>query len=492
MDLSNIESQLHRFLIESEDLYWQNWVGLQDDIDIQSMYRKYNAIFSLDSLIMVKQKLEQEPDTDEKNRLRAVLGQLILGRFESLTSDLQQDILKREAATTIPWNKENIPHRTMSIMIGNETDRDKRRIMIDLQDQVVSREINPVREEWAQRLFDAIHELGYANYVELCRHTQDRDFFAFVREMEQFLDDSEQLYLENLDRYLNMETGLKLDDTTHISDLRAVMRCRRFDEHFPPEKLLDTVRKTVGSMGFSMDGIHLDLEDRAKKKPRPCVSAVNPPKDVRLTVYPSAGYDDYAGLLHETGHAIHFIHETPDLNYIYKFWGDRGFTEGTAYLFQNITQNISWLKDIIGIKNPAEFVRFNAFLNILRFRRLIAQFLYQMDLFLSNSLDDMDEIYRKRMERAHGVLFNSSGYLNFDMELYSAGYIRARMFENQLRFYLQNQFGMNWWQKTGTGKYLKSLYINGRKNRADDIVKTLGCNNLDPGEYLSYSANILR
>ncbi len=492
MGLSEIRESLNSFLIESEDLYWQNWIGVKDDIDIDALYRRYRHAFDRSAIETVRTHLKNETDPEHIHRLRALLGQQMLSYLEMETADINRKILNKESKTTVKWGDGEIPVRTLGVKIMNEQDREKRREMVHLRDEAVRKEIDPLRAEMVNGLFNAVHQLGYANYVELCSMTQNRDFVGFADEIKTFLNDSEEIYLRSLAYYLESETGYPLDDETTMADLSAVMRCRSFDTFFPQENLLKIVEKSIEGLGFDFSGIRLDLEDRPKKKPRACVSAVNPPSDVRLTVYPIGGYEDYAGLLHEMGHAVHFVRERPDLDFEFKFWGDRGFTEGTAYLFQNMTLNPEWLREMAGMSDQSAFLSFNAFLSLLRFRRLAGSFLYQMDLFLSNSLENMEELYLHHHEQAHGVRFSPSGYLSFDMELYTAGYLRARLFELPLRHYCLREFGNDWWRNGKAGDFLVQLYREGRKLRADDVVKTLGYTHLDPSMYLEVNSEILR
>lgn len=491
MNISEIRNKLLQYLVESEDLYWQNWVGLQDEIDIVGLYHKYRDIFSRESIETVQLLLRSESDPELVHRYRSLLGQLTLSRMESITANLQQAVLKKEAETTVSWNSETIALRSFGVRIFNEPDPEMRKQMSALREETVNRELNPIRKDIIENLLTAITDLGYDNYISLCNETQNRDLESFAIKMRRFLEKSQAVFDENLDYYFQRETGTPRTENTHFSDLTAVLRSSKYDPYFPSDRLLPVLEQSMSSMGFTLDKIHFDLEDRPKKKQRPCVSAVNPPDDVRLTVYPMGGFEDYAGLLHETGHAIHFIHEVPDLDFEFKYWGDRGFTEGTAYLFQHMTMNEAWLKDVIGMADPADFIRFNAFLNIYRFRRLIGQFLYQMELFTSDSLDTLQARYRVNMEGSHGVKFDTSGYLHFDLEFYSSGYLRARLFEVQLREYLIQSFGPAWWKSKETGNYLKTIYRHGRKLRGDDVVKTLGFDSLDIDLYLDRQITVL-
>ncbi|MBN1295648.1 hypothetical protein JXA80_02640 [bacterium] len=483
MNINALCTQLNEYLVESEDQYWQNWVGLKDDIDLPAITGKYPLVFDMASIDAIRTALQKTDHPEQKYRLRSILGQLTLSYMEYVGADIQQEILKKEAVTAVTWKNESIPVRSFQVKIMQEPDRMRRREMIALRQDAVDRSINPLRIRMMERIFSAIRVMGYNDYIALCSETQNRDFRTFAAEMESFLTTTEEPYRHALDHYLARITGTGLTDESHSADLTAVMKFPQFDPAFPPNRLLDVLHRTIGGMGFSLDRVHLDLEDRPSKKPRACVSAVNPPDDVRLTIYPIGGIEDYSGLLHEAGHAIHFIHEKPDLDFIYKFWGDRGFTEGTAYLFQNITLNPDWLRSMMNLASVDELIHYSAFMGILRFRRLIGQFLYQLDLFSTDNPSSIRERYQHHFERAHQVAFETCDYLTFDLEFYSAGYLRARMFELQMREYFERMYGSTWWRDPSCGDYLKTLFRNGRKNRADDVVIQFGYSGLDAEYY---------
>ncbi len=491
MNLDMICEKLKAFVIELEDLYWKNWVGLEEDIDISGVYKKFNLLLSIDSVDTVRNALHSSESPEEQHRLRALLGQITLSFMEYMFGEVQQEILRKEAQTTVQWKGEAIPFRSFRLCILNEPDREVRRQMTALRSEVEDKFINPLRNELVERMKQAVNKMGYANYIELCEETQNRNFNSFAVEMDSFVKKTETLYRQHLDHYLQLFSGVSLNDNPHSSDIAAIMRCSIFDNAFPSKHLMPVLEKTIQGMGFSFDRIHLDLEDRPLKKARPCVSAVNPPADVRLTLRPVGGFEDYSGLLHETGHALHFTNEHENLDFIFKFWGDRGFTEGIAYLFQNITMNQIWLQEMTGMKNPEDLIRYCAFMAILRFRRLVGSFLYQMELFTTHDFSSVRERYKYHFERAHQVEFETGDYLTFDMEFYSAGYVRARMFEIQLREKMIQQFGQDWWRQKDAGQYLVEFFKDGRKNSADDIVRKLGYKGLSESFYREKYGSLL-
>ncbi len=76
---------------------------------------------------------------------------------------------------------------------------------------------------------------------------------------------------------------------------------------------LTAVRRVARKMGFAIDAIAIDLEDRRRKMPGAFAADVRPPSDVRITVKPVGGAADLTSLYHEMGHALHYLSIDPEL-----------------------------------------------------------------------------------------------------------------------------------------------------------------------------------
>jgi hypothetical protein len=471
--LNEMRNRIHKFTKEIEERYHLNWVGLLDEVNIAEVHKKYDDIFTLDNIKWIK-NLSPNNSKGEK-LLKRLLSILITTYLEKQTKELIDKRLNVEATSSFEFNGTTITYRSSGPKMANEPDRNKR---IEMYNEVVKlkqKHITPLREEFIKVIFEKVHELGFKNYVELCSFLQERDFYKFAETMEKFLQRTESVYVKYLEMSLKKELGIKLKDA-HSTDILLLRRATQYDKYFPKENMLKAFKNTMLAIGFNIDkmkNIQLDTEARQKKIPRACVTAVDPPNDVRLTVYPMGGQDDYVAILHEGGHAVHFAHDRRNLEMEYKYLGDRGFTEGVAYLFQHLTLNTGWLQKHVGMEKDDEYLKFAYFHRLMAIRRLAINALYQFKLFEDENLEGKPELYEKMIIGCQKIEISPASYLDMDMDFYSAGYVRAMLFESQLRAYLEENIGKDWWDNKETSYFLKQHYQHGRKFSAEEVLKSI-------------------
>jgi len=472
-DLEKLRSGVHQFLKEIEERFYLNWVGLLDDINLIEIYERYSDLFTMEQIEDVKALVPR--DDEEKRLYKRLLSLLIITYAEKETNELIEKRLKLEATSSFEIDGKVIPYRSAGPMMANEPDRSLRIKMHEKMIELKEEKITPIREKFTEIYFELPHKLGFKNYIELCSYMQERDFYRFADMMEGFIRRTDSVYEKYLRKYLRSISGVELEDA-HSTDVLMLRRAERYDGYFGKEKLLDVFKNSMLAFGFSIDdmkNIHLDTEERPKKIPRACVTAVDPPYDVRLTVYPMGGQDDFAAILHEGGHAVHFAHDREDLEMEYKYLGDRGFTEGVAYLFQHLTLNPGWLLKHVKMERDDEYLQFAYFQRLMAIRRLAVNSLYQFRLFEKETLDGMPELYAKMLSECQKIKTSPASYLDMDMDFYSAGYVRAMLFESQLHSYLEERFGANWWDKKETGDFLREHYQYGRKYSAEEVLKKI-------------------
>ncbi|MBU1627173.1 hypothetical protein KKB18_07360 [bacterium] len=470
-ELGKLRNGIYQFLKEIEERFYLNWVGLVDDINIVEIYKKNADLFTLAQIENVK---ALKPKNDEEERLyKRLLSLLIMTYAEQETKELIEKRLNLEATSSYKVNGQKIAYRSTEPKMANEPNRDIRIQIYNKMVGIKKEKITPIREEFIKVYFDLIHKLGFKNYIEMCSYLQERNFNKFADMMKGFIKRTDSLYEKYLRKYLKDFTKVSLEEA-HITDLLILRRAEKYDRFFAKEKLISVFKNTMSAIGINVDemkNIHLDTEERPKKIPRACVVAVDPPKDVRLTIYPMGGQDDYVAILHEGGHAVHFAHDLEDLEIEYKYLGDRGFTEGVAYLFQHLVLNPLWLEKYVDMKKDDEYLQLAYFQRLMAIRRLSMNSLYQFELFDKENLTGMPELYSEMLTKCQKIKVSPASYLDMDMDFYSAGYVRAMLFESQLHSYLEEQFGPEWFAKKETGDFLKEHYKYGRKYSAEEVLK---------------------
>jgi hypothetical protein len=227
--------------------------------------------------------------------------------------------------------------------------------------------------------------------------------------------------------------------------------------------------------------IRVDDEPRPKKTPRAFVATPRVPEEVILVVRPSGGPDDYAAFLHELGHALHFAYTDAGLPIEYRRLGDASVTEAYAFLFDGFLRERGWLKRFVGVAEPREVLRFTAFHKLWFLRRYAAKLEYELILHAQGA--GTRDAYHELLSDATLVDWPAELYLSdVDPFFYAARYLRAWIFEAQLRDLLRERFDEEWYRNDRTGPFLIALWRQGQRQSIEELSADLGLGapSLDP------------
>ena len=101
------------------------------------------------------------------------------------------------------------------------------------------------------------------------------------------------------------------------------------DSHLPSIDGAKLVTQLARSMGFEVDNIGMDIEDRPHKTPGASAWPIRIPNDVRISIKLAGNVDGLLMLYHEMGHALHFATIEAKL----PFYIRNGFSSGVAETF---------------------------------------------------------------------------------------------------------------------------------------------------------------
>ena len=258
-------------------------------------------------------------------------------------------------------------------------------------------------------------------------------------------------------------------------------------ETYTKERAVPVCLATLAQLGFDLGSdtrIRLDLDDRPQKNPRACVIASDPPEVVHLITRAQGGLHDYQAFLHEAGHALHFAGCDPDLPYAFRRLArDHALTEIYSFLVESVTREPGWHAEHFGLDADEAHERGEAtrFLEALLFRRYAAKLRYELALW-----SDFDHApayastYAENLREAIGFRYRADGYLaDMDDGFYSADYLRAWIRAAQLRAYLRDQIGSDWWRREETGEYLRGLFAEGTQPSSEEVARRIGFDPLD-------------
>jgi hypothetical protein len=267
-------------------------------------------------------------------------------------------------------------------------------------------------------------------------------------------------------------------------DLAYALRGQAFDDDFPPERLETTLVQSLRPLGFDLveqRNIKLDLESRPAKSARAFCATLSVPEDVRLVCRPVGGHQDYETLLHEAGHAEHFANIDASLRFGYRWLGDSALTEGYAFLLHYLPTDPLWLRRVLDLAEPDSFRYFALFQKLQLVRRYAVKLLYEQELQRTEEPEPLAERYADLFSHHLLVQYAPEEYLaDLDDGLYAAQYLRAWMFEAQLRDYLRREYDEEWFRILKAGRFLRDLWREGQKYTADELVKFMGFERLEP------------
>jgi hypothetical protein len=218
--------------------------------------------------------------------------------------------------------------------------------------------------------------------------------------------------------------------------------------------------------------VHLDLEVRPSKSPRAFCAPIEVPGKVMLVIQPIGGKDDWEALFHEAGHTEHYACTSDDLSMEGKRLGDNAVTEGWAMLMQHLVTEPAWLSRRLDVPNVDELGKDGAVSLLYFVRRYCAKLLYEIELFQVEDPTTVRSRYAELLSDALKIPIHSESYLDdVDGSFYVIGYLRSWAFEAQLRDFLREEYGNEWFARRDAGDLLRELWSVGQEPTADALLK---------------------
>ena len=176
---------------------------------------------------------------------------------------------------------------------------------------------------------------------------------------------------------------------------------------------------------------------------------------------------------------MHYAGCDPKLPYTFRRLSrDHALTEIYSYICEAITREPGWHAEHFELSDEEAHKNAGAtgFLEVLLFRRYTAKLQYELGFWSSfESAAIMSDEYAKRLTAATGIRYPRDGHLaDMDAGFYSADYLRAWIRHAQLRAYLIDEVGEDWWRSTQTGEILRDLFAEGTKPSSEEIAARLG------------------
>ena len=478
---ADFERRLQRYLFDRSEEGRAVRVGEKETSEQAAIVARYADLFSRDQLRALRDE-ESHADGDERERIyrlrKTCEGGLVAAELAEREDELENAIL----AARLEFHGEELPLRSALArlaVIESYRNRDE----LGERYRSASAAFNAQRLE-LMRAYEEL-EADLSEESDPVARTEAEKQIS-LRELESVLvaanERVEARFIALRERWFERLLGAEREELPSSAHMSYMRRLSPLAATYTKERATEVCLDTLARLGFELASnrnIRLDLDDRPQKAPRACVIASDPPKVVHLITRAQGGLHDYQAFLHEAGHALHYAGVDARLPYTFRRLSrDHALTEIYSYICEAITREPAWHSAYFGL--PDEQAEKNAeattFLELLLFRRYTAKLQFELAFWsdFEQAGTESDD-YERRLTAATGMRYPADGALaDMDPGFYSADYLRAWIRHAQLRSYLVDEVGEEWWRRPETGEIFGRLFAEGTRPSSEEIAARLG------------------
>jgi hypothetical protein len=482
-DIDSYGAEAERFVSALDREYYLHFAGHKESFEIVPIYERHAHLFGRGAVEQLREAFTRATVGDDRRRCRYLLQLAVEGFIGEATKKQATALAEREGALELELNGDRASYREAAILQANEPDAARRLAIEEARHEALESELNPLHLEIVERAHRAAVELGWPSYRAMYEELKALDLASLERQTRAFSDATAGRYRELVEPQIVAETGLRFEELRR-ADLPYFFRARRYDGLFPTGRLTEALEHTLTGLGIDLRGqanVKLDVEQRPRKSARAFCAPVHVPSEIYLVIPRKGGRDDYSALFHEGGHTEHYASVDPELPFEFRHLGDNSVTEGFAFLFEHLTEDPLWLERVLGGSAGEGYGDYVRASKLIFLRRYAAKLRYELELHAgTRPLVQMPELYARCLADAVGVEWSAVTYLaDVDEGYYAANYLRAWVFEAQLRRILLERFGQEWFASRETGDFLRAAWRGGQRLDADELLEELGGGRLD-------------
>ncbi len=431
---------------------------------------------------------------------RSLTGEIVslsVAKFDDEYADAEAG-----ATVALPWRDKPVSYRDVSNLIAQEPDPARRQEAYLAMTRVITSLLNPILEKKEEAAQKTARETGFKDYVALSEDLRGVALQPLLAQGVAYLKATDGTYAALLDRIAREELGIPREKL-RTADMSRLFKAPRLAPYFDKSLELKALRRFLSGIGLDLGAVQVDDSLHPRKRPRAFVNPVDAPADVRLSVKPVGGLDDYWTLFHEAGHAVHFASATIVPKELVTL-GHGAATEAFGEFFRHAFSDPRWLLRYRAFlaeeKQPrpgntelAAILRRTALIEMYYLRRYAyAKIAYELRLHgrpaaeiapalleLPHPAGDLRDLYRMLMSRAYGFELNDAESQRYrsdvDDTFYSADYARAFVLAGMMHDAIRRRFGEDWYANKEVGAFLrKELFSEGTALSAEDVAAKLG------------------
>jgi hypothetical protein len=485
-EAARFEERLRSYLRESSEEARAVRVGEKEVSEHAKIVERYADLFTRSQHEALREA-EEAAAEDERERLlrlrEACAGGIASLQLAEAYDELQNAIL----AARVEFRGEELPLRSaqakVAVLDGYADREELGRIAADASARFNERRLDLLRRGEA---LDADLS-GEPDPIRRSAELKGVDLRELAAALARAAERQEGAFAELSARWVDRLLGDEREPEPSSYHVSYIRRMSPLADLYTKERAVPVCLETLSRLGFDLAGesrIRLDLDDRPQKNPRACVIASDPPEVVHLITRAQGGLHDYQALLHEAGHALHYAGCDPALPYTFRRLArDHALTEIYSFLVESVTREPGWHAEHFGLGTDEadERAESTRFLEMLLFRRYAAKLAYELELWSDfERAPDYAPVYAERLRAATGFRYRPDGYLaDMDDGFYSADYLRAWIRTAQVRAFLREEVGPDWWERPETGEFLRRLFREGTTPSSEDVAARIGFDPLD-------------
>ena len=497
LDANAFEERLARYLYERAEEARAVRVGEKETSEQAAIAARYTDLFTREQLDALTDGADEHASAFDLTRERAYrlneacLGGIIIGELAEEADRLENAIL----AERVAFRGEELPLRSAQAQLALLDEYAAREELGDLVGDASAR-FNDERLDLmrAEEALDADLS-GEDDPVARSAARKRIDLHQLSRALEAAAKEQDAIWGELRERWTDRILGAEREDEPSSHHVAYLRRLSPLASVYTKERAVEVCLESLTRLGFDLaadEHIRLDLDDRPQKSPRACVIASDPPTVVHLITRAQGGLHDYQSFMHEAGHALHYAGCDPSLPYTFRRLSrDHALTEIYSFLTESVTREAGWHGEHFRLDAAAAEERADAtrFLDVLLFRRYAAKLAYELQIWADfANAPDYTSTYAENLRAATGFRYRPDGYLaDMDDGFYSADYLRAWIRSAQLRAYLRETVGPQWWERPETGEFLRGLFFEGTQPSSEEIAARIGFAPLDTGPLVAES-----
>jgi hypothetical protein len=267
-----------------------------------------------------------------------------------------------------------------------------------------------------------------------------------------------------------------------------------FDEYFSEEKMLYKIKGGLSKMGiliYRSNNLKFEFMKSSSSNTSSFCAALNIPSDIRIVLHKKNGHLLYSSVLHELGHALQFMYQTPELSKEYKYFPQ--IKEGYSLLFESLLRNKYFLRENIFNYDEElihDFTKMKNYWDLKNIIIHIVSFIFTLKADNVKDLNSLGKLFKGTVKEFEvPELFTKSELEYFDSSYKNLSYLTGLVFQFFLSNILEEKFGNNWCINKKTGKFLFKLWNDDCTLNEVELIEKYSTTNFDKDLLIKYFTN---